>query len=334
MSGGNPYAVNGYSGYLSTNATNSNPSGRYGGLSSQQANASSGSVNSSGSRERRRRDDGLASQTIEEIPQAAYVRQRYGGGSEDSGRRPSTSSREVDQNDANKTRDRRVMGSGANGYRPYSPKRSTAKSMEDVLQHIQSNWKDMVGDDCIPVQVALKLMDPSSLGLADKEPDFQQTHVDLQRTLKSIVNEHHQDFNSSIGTYHKIQANIQASQSRVRYLKQALAVAQTGLLTTKPELKGLATLSQELDDTLQLFGQIESIQAVPEKLEARISEKKFLTAVDVLQDALRLVRKSELNDIGAITDTRTYFANQEQSLTDILIEELHDHLYLKSPYCQ
>ena len=23
-----------------------------------------------------------------------------------------------------------------------------------------------------------------------------------------------------------------------------------------------------------------------------------------------------------------------QSLTDILIEELHDHLYLKSPYCQ
>jgi exocyst complex component 4 len=34
-----------------------------------------------------------------------------------------------------------------------------------------------------------------------------------------------------------------------------------------------------------------------------------------------------------MTDLRTYFTNQEQSLTDILIEELHDHLYLKSPYC-
>ena len=29
-----------------------------------------------------------------------------------------------------------------------------------------------------------------------------------------------------------------------------------------------------------------------------------------------------------------YFSNQESSLTDILLEELHDHLYLKSPYCQ
>lgn len=82
-----------------------------------------------------------------------------------------------------------------------------------------------------------------------------------------------------------------------------------------------------------MFTQIESIQAVPEKLEGRITEKRFLTAVDVLQEGLRLVRKSELDNMGAMTDLRTYFTNQEQSLTDILIEELHDHLYLKSPYC-
>lgn len=206
--------------------------------------------------------------------------------------------------------------------------------MEEVLQHIKSDWKIMGGDKCVPVQMALKLMDQSSLGLADRETEFQDTHVDLQKSLKSIVNEHHQDFNSSIGTYHKIQSNIQASQSRVRYLKGSLANAKGGLLTTKPELKGLATSSQELDDTLQLLGQIENVQQVPEKLEARISEKRFLTAVDILQDALRLVRKSDLDDITAVADLRTYFTSQEQSMTDILIEELHDHLYLKSPYCQ
>lgn len=84
---------------------------------------------------------------------------------------------------------------------------------------------------------------------------------------------------------------------------------------------------------MQLFTQIESIQAVPERLETLITEKRFLTAVEVLQEALRLVRKSDFDGIGAMTELRTYFANQEQSLTDILIEELHDHLYLKSPYC-
>jgi len=114
----------------------------------------------------------------------------------------------------------------------------------------------------------------------------------------------------------------------------SVAEAKEGLLMTKPDLRGLATSSQSFDDTLQLFTQIENIQAVPERLEGRISEKRFLTAVDILQDALRLVRRSDYDGIGGIQDLRTYFTNQESSVADILIEELHDHLYLKSPYCQ
>ena len=78
----------------------------------------------------------------------------------------------------------------------------------------------------------------------------------------------------------------------------------------------------------------EKLQLVPEQLDARISDKHFLPAVDLLQDALRMIRKSDMENIGALTDLRIYFSNQETSITDILIEELHDHLYLKSPYCQ
>lgn len=95
----------------------------------------------------------------------------------------------------------------------------------------------------------------------------------------------------------------------------------------------MATSSQNYDDLLQLFTQIEEIQSLPEKLESTISDKRFLAAVDVLHTGLRLLRRSELEDIGALSDIRAYFSNQETSLTDILIEELHDHLYLKSPYC-
>jgi exocyst complex component 4 len=206
--------------------------------------------------------------------------------------------------------------------------------IEDVLQFIQQEWDFMTLDECVPVQVALQLMDPSSLGRADRYNEFQQTHTQLQRSLKSIVNEHHQGFNSSIGTFHKIQSSIQTSQGRIRYLKGSLSDAKGGLLTTKPELKGLATSSQSYDDTLQLLGQVENLQRVSEKLEARISEKRFLSSIDILQDALRLVRRSELEHISALSDMRAYFSNQETTLTDILIEELHDHLYLKSPYCQ
>ncbi|EAW12820.1 exocyst subunit SEC8 [Aspergillus clavatus NRRL 1] len=208
-----------------------------------------------------------------------------------------------------------------------------SQAIEDILQSIHADWNFVASDDCVPVQVALQLMDTSTLGKADREPDFLNMNQQIQRTLKSVVNEHHQGFNSSIGTYHKIQSNIQNSQSRVRNLKHALEKAKTGLLYTKPELKGLATSSQKYDDLIQLFSQIQEIQSLPEKLESRISAKRFLGAVEVLHDAFRLLRRSELDNIGALADIRAYFANQEISLTDILVEELHDHLYLKSPYC-
>lgn len=230
-------------------------------------------------------------------------------------------------------------GNDAGSATPPSRIRGAARGnprtqIEDVLQHIQSDWPFMTQDKCIPVQVALQLMDSSSLGRADQYDQFQETNRELQRSLRAIVNEHHQGFNSSIGTFHKIQSGIQASQARVRTLKESLIQSKGSLSTSRPELKGLAAQSQNYDEMLQALSRIEQLRLVTDKLEARISEKRFLTAVDVLQDALRMVRKPEMDNIGALSDLRIYLANQETSLTDILIEELHSHLYLKSPYCQ
>ena len=58
----------------------------------------------------------------------------------------------------------------------------------DVLRSIQSEWDFMASDDCVPVQVALSLMDTSTLGKADREPEFLNVHDQIQTTLKSIVN--------------------------------------------------------------------------------------------------------------------------------------------------
>lgn len=46
----------------------------------------------------------------------------------------------------------------------------------------------MASDDCVPVQVALSLMDSSTLGKAQREPEFLDMHDQIQSTLKSIVN--------------------------------------------------------------------------------------------------------------------------------------------------
>ena len=208
------------------------------------------------------------------------------------------------------------------------------QQIEEILQNIQREWNFMIGDQCIPVQVALQLLDDSSLGLANRADEFRDTQRRLQEALRAVVNEHHQGFNSSIGTFHQIQASIQASHERVRALRDSLVQAKINLSSAKPEYQSLSSSSRSYGEMLDILHTIEQVQQIPDKLETNISEKHFLAAVDCLQDALRLIRKSEMEDVGALGDIKIYLSNQEHSLTDILIEELHNHLYLKSPYCE
>ncbi|KAF7528209.1 hypothetical protein G7054_g10229 [Neopestalotiopsis clavispora] len=232
-------------------------------------------------------------------------------------------------------------GIAANSYGNSSASRlqraqesSAERRIAEVLERVKEDWPALCEPDCIPASLALQLLDNSSVGRAHEYPNFQEMHQYLQDSLKGIVHEHHQGFNSSIGTFHKIQGSIQASQKRVRALKDSLVGSRAALGTSDPELKKMYKTSQTYDEVLQTLNELEDLRQVPDQLEARISEKRFLTAVEVLQNALRKLRKPELDDIGALSELRGYLANQETALMDILVEELHEHLYLKSPYCQ
>lgn len=57
-----------------------------------------------------------------------------------------------------------------------------------VLEHIHEKWDMMTMEDCLPVHVALQLMDHSSLGRGDDYQDFLRTSNELQKALKAIVN--------------------------------------------------------------------------------------------------------------------------------------------------
>lgn len=60
--------------------------------------------------------------------------------------------------------------------------------LQDVLNLIQRDWNFMTEESCVPVQVALQLMDSSSLGRAHQLDQFQETHAQLQEALKGVVN--------------------------------------------------------------------------------------------------------------------------------------------------
>ena len=60
--------------------------------------------------------------------------------------------------------------------------------MAGVVEHIQEKWSIITKNDCIPVHIALQLMDYSSLGRGQDYEDFKQTSKALQKALKAIVN--------------------------------------------------------------------------------------------------------------------------------------------------
>ncbi len=93
---------------------------------------------------------------------------------------------------------------------------------------------------------------------------------------------------------------------------------------------------------------------VPDVLESLISEKRLLQAAGLLVRSLKTIKNQDMLDIGAVADLRAYLIGQEsvrefffvtsnmlsitndyiQALRDILIDELHNHLYLKSFWCE
>ena len=70
------------------------------------------------------------------------------------------------------------------------------------------------------------------------------------------------------------------------------------------------------------------MQGIPEKLEAKLSEKRFLTAVELLQDGLTEIRKPSMDGIGALSDLKVYLSNQEQVRLEHLVDPKANHLVL------
>lgn len=109
--------------------------------------------------------------------------------------------------------------------------------------------------------------------------------------------------------------------------------AREALGARRADLVQLWHRSQGVKDSLRLLDTIDHLKGVPDRLESLMAEKQFLEAVTLLTRALKVCAKPEVLEIGAAADLRGYLRGQEQAMFDILIEELHNHLYLKSFFC-
>ncbi|KNZ72347.1 putative exocyst complex component sec8 [Termitomyces sp. J132] len=181
------------------------------------------------------------------------------------------------------------------------------------------------------VDLALQLLDDSSHG---KDMDsFRRTKDMLGHALKGSVDKHYQAFAASLPHRAALLGHLGETQTQIQGSRTSLLETKEALGNKRADLVQLWARGQTLDEMLRLLDQIEHLKAVPDLLETLMSEKRLLQAAVLLVRSLKTINKPDMFEIGAVSDLRSYLVGQETALRDILVDELQNHLYLKSFWC-
>ncbi|OAX44421.1 hypothetical protein K503DRAFT_678876 [Rhizopogon vinicolor AM-OR11-026] len=210
--------------------------------------------------------------------------------------------------------------------------KAKAGDIDAVLDQIKDEWEFVIDPDFNNVDLALSLLDDSSSG-KDIE-SFRQTKVMLSNALKGSVDKHHKAFANALPHHAALLNHLGLAQTQIQQSKAALLEAKEALGNKRADLVQLWSRGQLLEEMMRLLDQIEHLKSVPDTLETLISEKRLLQASVHLVRNLKLINKPDMQDIGAVSDLRSYLVGQENALREILIDELHNHLYLKSFWCE
>ncbi|KAJ3052048.1 hypothetical protein HK097_006960 [Rhizophlyctis rosea] len=220
----------------------------------------------------------------------------------------------------------------------------------DVMNELNLGWEYMTVSEFNPVPHALALLDESSLGRDYNA--FCGMYEKLERAMDLIVNDYHQAFNTAIQTFSSVVENISDSKRRVKEMRENLDKSKDWLQCKRFDMLHLWIKSIQLKEMNRILEAVEELHTTPDRLEILIQEKHFLTAVRTLLAAIRTLNGADFMDIGALEATKDRLTEirrvslvlfcldgngidarlSRKNLHETLLEELHDHLYLKSPY--
>ncbi|KAJ9101966.1 hypothetical protein QFC20_005115 [Naganishia adeliensis] len=216
--------------------------------------------------------------------------------------------------------------------------------VDAVLRKIKRDFPQVLHPDFAPTSLALSLLSPTSS--SDPLQSFLQIHHTLSHSLSRSVRAHYQVYANSLPLHAELQAALGEVQARIRDTKKGLKAGKellaggaAGLdagrqVGKRGEMAVLWNKERLLRDTLKLLDTIENLTKVPERLESLIGDRKFLQASVILTRSLKTIDREEMLEIEALNELRVYLQAQKTALMEILVEELGNHLYLKTAYSE
>lgn len=207
---------------------------------------------------------------------------------------------------------------------------TSLQNLSFLVSQAKKNWKISPQDNTNPLNIALSLLDNTSVGIAYKRPNFIQLNDKLAESLQVAVNEHYQAFNNCIGSYDYICSSIDESQKSVKDVRQTLKKISADISSKNQVLNQLNDDSKVYGDMIEILNVVEDFKKIHDQIDNLFSEKKFRQIEEILSKSDLLAEKYQLWKIPALNKVKNYLTHARQLLLDTIIDELTATIYLKT----
>ncbi|XP_067118263.1 exocyst complex component 4 [Centruroides vittatus] len=147
--------------------------------------------------------------------------------------------------------------------------------------------------------------------------------------LEDLVAAHDDDLSTAMQAFTNISTRVTTSREKITTVKEKLTTCKMLLHCKRDELRKLWLESVEHKHILSMLDEIESLMEVPEKLEGYMSKKHYLHATQLLVSSVSLL-EGTLEGVDALKDVKSELIMKKEHMHEVLVEELHKHLYVRS----
>ncbi|KAJ1921562.1 exocyst subunit [Mycoemilia scoparia] len=203
---------------------------------------------------------------------------------------------------------------------------------EYVLSQIDGKWSFIKDRKFNPVALALQMTDSSSLGLDYNV--FHNYHMALNASLEDIINEYYTSFNTSILSFSGLHDRISGASSSINHTRTDLISVKQLLTEERSSVEQLYAKSKQTEEVISIINKIIEVRNIPSEVSKLSQEKKFVEAAKKLSQGLKFVSNPEFKPIKTLFVLEQKLNKEKEDLVKVIIEELHNHVYLMSPYSE
>ena len=204
-----------------------------------------------------------------------------------------------------------------------------------AADEVQYEWENPLMDDYDPLDMVIASLN-KHITMHEKSRMKNQLDIvceSMDHQLNTIIDSDYQGFITSISAFGQIAQRVSDSETRVKTLLDKLTNCRKLLHIKRESLKMMYADNLANREMITLLNQLDDVRNYPKRYDEHVTKKQFLHASRLLCHGVELL-DSQLDSVGALKDLKRALKERKENLPQLLIEELHNHLYWKTKYCK